>query len=150
MKLPVRTAPLRAVFLDVGDTVMRPSPSWEHIYAMAFAEYGITVDVDALRDALREAYHHGGWGMEGGFEPNEEASFQRTVEIDHVQTRETSRFKPFCGFERVIGINRLTCKIALREPHAFAPDKIHCGNDFDHILKKFSKMRAPASPDFSG
>ena len=84
MKLPVRTVPLRAVFLDVGDTVMRPSPSWEHIYAMAFAEYGIKVNVDALRDALREAYHHGGWGMEGGFEPNEEASFQRTVEIDRM------------------------------------------------------------------
>ena len=84
MKLPVRTVPLRAVFLDVGDTVMRPSPSWEHIYAMAFAEYGIKVDVDALRDALREAYHHGGWGMEGGFEPNEEASFQRTVQIDRM------------------------------------------------------------------
>jgi len=84
MKLPVRTVPLRAVFLDVGDTVMRPSPSWEHIYAMAFAEYGIKVNVDALRDALREAYHHGGWGMEGGFEPNEEASFQRTVQIDRM------------------------------------------------------------------
>jgi len=77
-----RPAPLRAVFLDVGDTVMRPSPSWEQIYAMAFAEYGIQVDVEALRIALRQAYHHGGWGMEGGFEPNEETSFQRTVEID--------------------------------------------------------------------
>ena len=76
--------PLRAVFLDVGDTVMRPSPSWEQIYAMAFAEYGIQVDVEALRDALRQAYHHGGWGMEGGFEPNEETSFQRTVEIDRL------------------------------------------------------------------
>lgn len=76
--------PLRAVFLDVGDTVMRPSPSWEHIYAMAFAEYGVQVDVEALRVALRQAYHHGGWGMEGGFEPNEENSFQRTVQIDRL------------------------------------------------------------------
>lgn len=76
--------PLRAVFLDVGDTVMRPSPSWEHIYAMAFAELGIQVDVEALRVALRQAYHHGGWGMEGGFEPNEENSFQRTVQIDRL------------------------------------------------------------------
>jgi len=75
-------APLRAVFLDVGDTLMRASPSWEHIYAMAFAEEGIQVDVEALRDALRRAYHHGGWGMEGGFEADEETSFQRTVEID--------------------------------------------------------------------
>jgi putative hydrolase of the HAD superfamily len=78
------SASLRAVFLDVGDTLMRASPSWEHIYAMAFAEQGIEVDIEALRDALRKAYHHGGWGMEGGFHPTEETSFQRTVEIDQM------------------------------------------------------------------
>jgi REG-2-like HAD superfamily hydrolase len=74
--------PLRAVFLDIGDTVMRPNPSWEHVYAMAFEEFGVRVDIDELRAALRAAYHHGGWGMEGGFEPTEETSFQRTVAID--------------------------------------------------------------------
>jgi putative hydrolase of the HAD superfamily len=75
-------SPLRAVFLDIGDTVMRPNPSWEHVYAMAFAEYGIEVAIEDLHAALRRAYHHGGWGMEGGFEPDEETSFRRTVEID--------------------------------------------------------------------
>ena len=75
-------APLRAVFLDIGDTVMRPNPSWEHVYAMAFAEFGFDVDIDDLHAALRRAYHHGGWGMEGGFDPSEETSFQRTVAID--------------------------------------------------------------------
>ena len=75
-------APLRAVFLDIGDTVMRPNPSWEHVYAMAFEEFGIRVDIDDLHAALRRAYHHGGWGMEAGFEPSEETSFQRTVAID--------------------------------------------------------------------
>ncbi len=74
--------PLRAVFLDIGDTVMRPNPSWEHVYAMAFEEFGVDVDIDELHAALRAAYHHGGWGMEGGFEPTEETSFQRTVAID--------------------------------------------------------------------
>lgn len=74
--------PLRAVFLDIGDTVMRPNPSWEHMYAVAFEEYGVDVDLDDLHAALRAAYHHGGWGMEGGFEPTEETSFQRTVAID--------------------------------------------------------------------
>lgn len=74
--------PIRAVFLDIGDTVLRPEPSWEAVYAIAFAEYGVEVDTGALHDALRRAYHHGGWGMEGGFEPNEETSFQRTVAID--------------------------------------------------------------------
>ena len=75
-------AALRAVFLDIGDTVMRPNPSWEHVYAMAFAEFGFDVDIDELHAALRRAYHHGGWGMEGGFDPSEETSFQRTVAID--------------------------------------------------------------------
>jgi putative hydrolase of the HAD superfamily len=73
---------IRAVFLDIGDTVMRPNPSWEAVYALAFAEYGMDVDIGDLHAALRRAYHHGGWGMEGGFEPNEETSFQRTVAID--------------------------------------------------------------------
>ncbi len=76
------TQPLRAVFLDIGDTVMRPNPSWEHVYAMAFEEFGVQVDIDELYAALRAAYHHGGWGAEGGFEPTEETSFQRTVAID--------------------------------------------------------------------
>lgn len=74
--------PIRAVFLDIGDTVMRPNPSWEALYAIAFAEFGVEVEIGDLHDALRRAYHHGGWGMEGGFEPNEETSYQRTVEID--------------------------------------------------------------------
>ena len=80
--------PLRAVFLDIGDTVMRPNPSWEHIYAIAFEEHGVEVELEALRDALRAAYHHGGWGFEGGFDPSEEASYQRTVEIDQAAITE--------------------------------------------------------------
>jgi putative hydrolase of the HAD superfamily len=74
--------PLRAVFLDVGNTVMQPNPSWEGVYALAFEEFGYKVDINALRDALRSAYQHGGWGLEAGFEPDEETSFQRTVEMD--------------------------------------------------------------------
>ena len=77
-----RRPPLRAVFLDIGDTVMRPNPSWEHVYAMAFSEFGFDVDIDDLHAALRRAYHHGGWGMDVGFDPTEETSFQRTVQID--------------------------------------------------------------------
>ncbi len=73
---------VRAVFLDIGDTVMRPNPSWEAVYAIAFREFGVDVEIGELHAALRRAYHHGGWGMEGGFEPNEETSFQRTVSID--------------------------------------------------------------------
>ena len=77
-----RPPKLRAVFLDIGDTVMRPNPSWEHVYAIAFEEYGVKVEVEALHGALRRAYHHGGYGFEAGFEPTEETSFQRTMQID--------------------------------------------------------------------
>jgi putative hydrolase of the HAD superfamily len=76
------TTRLRAVFLDIGDTVMRPNPSWEHVYAIAFEEYGVKVEVEALHGALRRAYHHGGYGFEAGFDPTEETSFQRTMQID--------------------------------------------------------------------
>ena len=75
-------APLRAVFLDIGDTVMRPNPSWEHVYAIAFQEYGVEVEVETLRAALRRAYHHGGFGFDDRFEASEETSFTRTMEID--------------------------------------------------------------------
>lgn len=74
--------PLRAVFLDIGDTVIRPEPTWEDVYAIAFGEFGVEVSVEELHHALRRAYHHGGWGLEDGFDPTPETSFQRTVEID--------------------------------------------------------------------
>ena len=80
--------PLRAVFLDVGDTVMRPNPSWEHVYAMAFEEFGLQVTIEDLQRALRAAYRHGGWGLEDGFEPSEEATFRRTMEIDQLALAE--------------------------------------------------------------
>ena len=76
-------ATLRAVFLDIGDTVMRPNPSWEAVYAVAFREFDVEVEIGELHAALRRAYHHGGWGIDdAGFEPSEESSFRRTVEID--------------------------------------------------------------------
>lgn len=81
-------APLRAVFLDVGDTIMRPSPSWEHVYAMAFEEFGVSVTIEDLQRALRAAYRHGGWGLEEGFVPSEETSFARTMEIDRAALAE--------------------------------------------------------------
>ena len=73
---------LRAVFLDIGDTIMRPDPSWEHVYQIAFAEYGIEITPEQLRGALRAVYQHGGYGFEGRFEPTEETSYRRSVELD--------------------------------------------------------------------
>jgi putative hydrolase of the HAD superfamily len=74
--------PLRAIFLDIGDTIMRANPSWEGVYKLALDEYGISIPLEGLRDALRRAYHHGGYGFDGGFDATPETSFQRTMEMD--------------------------------------------------------------------
>lgn len=74
--------PLRAVFLDIGDTVVRANPSWEGVYKLALDEYGVSIPLEGLRDALRRAYHHGGYGFDGGFEATPETSFRRTMEMD--------------------------------------------------------------------
>ena len=74
--------PLRAVFLDIGDTVLRANPSWEGVYTLALDEYGVSIPLEGLRDALRRAYHHGGYGFDGGFDATPETSFRRTMEMD--------------------------------------------------------------------
>ncbi len=74
--------PLRAIFLDIGDTVLRANPSWEGVYALALEEHGVTVEPTALRDALRKTYHHGRYGLEEGFEATPETSLRRAVEMD--------------------------------------------------------------------
>jgi REG-2-like HAD superfamily hydrolase len=81
-------ARLRAVFLDIGGTIMRPHPSWEHVYEIVLAEYGVEIEIEALREALRRQYQHGGWGFNEGFEPTEENSFRRTVELDRAALKE--------------------------------------------------------------
>jgi putative hydrolase of the HAD superfamily len=78
----VPPAPLRGVFLDVGETLMRPNPTWEHVYAAAFEEFGVTVEMAALGVALRSAYQAGGYGFDGSVPPSPERSHQRLVEMD--------------------------------------------------------------------
>lgn len=74
--------PLRAVFLDVGETLMRPDPTWEHVYARAFEDFGVTIEMVALQVALRSVYQGGGYGFDGSFEPSPEQSHRRLVEMD--------------------------------------------------------------------
>jgi putative hydrolase of the HAD superfamily len=75
-------APLRAVFLDVGETLMRPDPTWEHVYLRALDTFGVEVELDALQVALRRVYQGGGYGFDGTFEPTPEHSHRRLVEMD--------------------------------------------------------------------
>lgn len=80
--------PVRAVFLDIGHTVIRPEPSWEAIYATAFAEFGVDVDLERLGAALHHAYHHGGYGFDARWEPTEQASYDRAVAVDRLAIEE--------------------------------------------------------------
>ena len=74
--------PLRAVFLDVGETLMHPDPTWEHVYERAFADFGIAVEMPALQTSLRRAYRGGGYGFDGSLVPSADASHRRLVEMD--------------------------------------------------------------------
>lgn len=76
--------PLQAVFLDVGETLMHPDPTWEHVYARAFADFGVSVEMPALQAALRRAYQGGGYGFDGSLVPSADASHRRLVEMDQV------------------------------------------------------------------
>lgn len=76
------TDSLRAVFLDVGETLMRPNPSWEHVYAGAFTDWGVPVEMASLQVALHAVYQSGGYGFDGSVEPSPEQSHRRLVEMD--------------------------------------------------------------------
>ena len=39
---------------------MRPNPSWEGVYAIAFEEFGVEVEIEDLYARAARTYHHGG------------------------------------------------------------------------------------------
>lgn len=75
--LPVRP---EVVFFDVGDTLLRPHPSWVAVYAAVFPQFGIEVDQQDFAAAFREAFLS--WEFEGPFEASAEASYQRFKDLD--------------------------------------------------------------------
>jgi putative hydrolase of the HAD superfamily len=79
--LPLPDSP-RAVLLDVGDTLVRPDPSWRDVYARVFADHGIEASAEAFGEAFRAAWKE--WEHEGPFEASEEASFQRLMALDRL------------------------------------------------------------------
>ncbi|MFV2062921.1 MAG: HAD family hydrolase [Chloroflexota bacterium] len=70
------------VLLDVGDTLVRPDPSWRDVYASVFADHGIAATADEFSSAFRAAWAE--WETEGPFEASEEASFRRLMELDQL------------------------------------------------------------------
>ncbi|MDQ3870459.1 MAG: HAD family hydrolase [Chloroflexota bacterium] len=66
------------VFFDVGDTLVRPDPSWADIYLGACRPFGLELDAAALTAALAETP----WEVAGPFEPSREASFEQVTQFD--------------------------------------------------------------------
>ena len=87
MDRPAPAARLRpsVVLLDVGETLLRPEPSWRDVYASVFAPLGIDVTPDAFEAAFKESWAE--WEHEGPFEATEEGSFQRFMALDRLVFR---------------------------------------------------------------
>jgi putative hydrolase of the HAD superfamily len=71
-----------AVFLDVGDTLIRAHPSWAGVYRMGLSEFGIDVGEKDIERALLEETKTGWWLMEEPFEPTEAESYARVKAFD--------------------------------------------------------------------
>jgi len=71
-----------AILLDVGDTMVRPDPSWRDVYARVFTTRGIEATADEFESAFRAAWKV--WAHEGPFEATEEGSFQRLMALDRL------------------------------------------------------------------
>jgi putative hydrolase of the HAD superfamily len=72
----------QAVFLDVGDTLIRAHPSWAAVYRLGLAEHGIEADEKAIERALLEEARTGWWLQDAPFEPTEDESFRRIKAFD--------------------------------------------------------------------
>jgi putative hydrolase of the HAD superfamily len=70
------------VLLDVGDTLVRPDPSWRDVYAGVFDGHDVSATAEAFESAFREAWKE--WQHEGPFEATEEASFRRLMALDRL------------------------------------------------------------------
>ena len=78
-RLPTSPA---AILLDVGDTLVRPDPSWRDVYAGVFMDHGIDATSEQFEAAFRAAWKE--WEQEGPFEATEEASFARLMALDRL------------------------------------------------------------------
>ena len=70
------------IFFDLGDTLIRPEPSWTDIYHQACRDWGLDIDRETLHAALLEGAKSPFWDDVGQFEATREASFARIREYD--------------------------------------------------------------------
>ena len=116
------------------------SPRAEHV-AQRLGAFDAAAVLHFERGACGDPLQHAEIGRTGGFRP---------VQIDQVQTSCAALLVPQGGVERIFVIGGLSVVVALREPDALASDQVDGGNDFDHSLKKFCRMRSPTEALFSG
>ncbi len=81
--MTARPTPLpRLVFFDVGDTLIRPDPSWVDVYLAACRDHGLELSRETLADGFRAALASGALDETGPFEATREASFARIRRFD--------------------------------------------------------------------
>lgn len=73
---------VRVVFFDVGETLLRPDPSWSAIYQRACREFGLAIGEAELEEAFRGVAEAGFWNGSGPFEATIEASYERIKAFD--------------------------------------------------------------------
>ncbi len=81
---PQRLSRPDVLFLDVGDTLIRPEPSWSGVYIAALRDEGIDVTEEQLARAFANATTSEYWSFEGPFEATETGSWQRIVSFDQL------------------------------------------------------------------
>jgi putative hydrolase of the HAD superfamily len=72
------------VFLDLGDTLVRPDPSWAGVYIAALGDCGIRISPAELERAFTAAMASDHWSFEGPFEATEAASWARIIAFDQL------------------------------------------------------------------
>jgi putative hydrolase of the HAD superfamily len=77
-------APARpeAVFLDVGDTLIRAHPSWAAVYRLGLAELGLDLGEKDVERALLAETQTGWWLDDEPFPPTEAESYARVKAFD--------------------------------------------------------------------
>lgn len=68
----------------MGDTLIRPEPSWSGVYLAALADQGIEVTEEQLDRAFSSAMTSEYWGFEGPFDATQTASWDRIVAFDQL------------------------------------------------------------------
>jgi putative hydrolase of the HAD superfamily len=91
------------VFFDIGDTLMRPDPSWIDVYLAVCHDYGLELSREGLAAGFRVALEAGVLDEPGPFEVGPEASFARIRLFDEAVMAATGHPGLPVGFFEALG-----------------------------------------------